>query len=206
VESGDAKKGSVASSVLEHGRVSVRAEGRNRPGLLGWRARRRYRFVLRCVKPTAGARVIDVGGAQGIFASMLLAAGAAEVTVVEPKERHYADGTRLHRDPRLHFVHDDVFARLELLAEAELVTALHCLHQLGPAVHELFEAIAASPVKTVVLQGSISHHSRVEPVHERELWGPALGLPAGMRGLLEAHGFRARLHPHRRYPVAVGVR
>ena len=195
----------VSGALQRHG-VSVRAERRSRPGLLGWRARRRYRFVLRCVKPAPGARVVDVGGAQGIFASMLLAAGAGEVTVVEPKERHYADGTHLHRDPRLHFVHDDVFARLELLGGAEVVTALHCLHQLGPAVHELFEAIAASPVETVLLQGSISHRSRVEPVHERELWGPALGLPAGMLGLLAAHGFRARLHPHRRYPVAVGVR
>lgn len=196
----------MASVVLEHGSVSPRAEWRSRPGLLGWRARRRYRFVLRCVKPAPGARVVDVGGAQGIFASMLLASGAAEVSVVEPKARHLADGTRLHRDPRLRFVHDDIFARLELLAGAGVVTALHCLHQLGPAVHELFEAIAASPVKTVVLQGSVSHHSWLEPQHERELWGPALGLPQGMVGLLERHGFQARLHPHRRYPVALGVR
>lgn len=184
----------------------MRAERRSRPGLLGWRARRRYRFVLRCVKPTPGARVIDVGGAQGIFASMLLSADAAEVTVVEPKPRHYEDGRCLQRDPRLRFVHDDIFGRLELLAEAEVVTALHCLHQLGPRVHELFDAIEASPVKTVVLQGSISHHSWVEARHEQELWGPMLGLPQGMVGLLEAHGFQARLHPHRRYPVAVGVR
>jgi hypothetical protein len=196
----------MTSSALQPGGASVRAERRTRPGLLGWWARRRYRFVLRCVKPPPGARVIDVGGAQGIFASMLLSAGAAEVTVVEPKSQHYQDATLLHSDPRLHFIHDDIFARLDLLAAADVITALHCLHQLGPRVHELFDAIKASPVKMVVLQGSISHQSWVEPQHERELWGPVLGLPDGMVGLLERHGFQARLHPHRRYPVAVGVR
>ena len=55
-------------------------------------------------------------------------------------------------------------------------------------------------MKTVVLQGSTSHESWVEAQHERELWGPVLGLPHGMLGLLEAHGFSAGLHPHRRYP------
>ena len=137
---------------------------------------------------------------------MLLSAGAAEATVVEPKSSRYEDGTRLHRDPRLHFVHDDIFERLDVLAAAEMVTALHCLHQLGPDVHRLFEAIAASPVTTVMLQGSISHQVWVEAQHEQGLWGPVLGLPQGMVGLLERHGFRPKLYPHRRYPVAVGVR
>lgn len=186
--------------------VTARAERRSRLGLRGWRARRRYRFALRCAKPAPGARVIDVGGAQGIFGAMLLRAGARDVTVIEPKERHFRDGVLLHGDPRLRFVHDDIFARLGLLAAAEVVSALHCLHQLGPAVHELFEAIADSKVETVVLQGSVSHESWVEAEHERELFGPVLGLPRGMTRLLEAHGFTARLHPHRRYPVVIGTR
>jgi len=186
--------------------VSARAERRSRPGLRGWRLRRRYRFVLRRAAPAPGARVIDVGGAQGIFGAMLLRAGAAAVTVVEPKDRHHADGTRLQRDPRLRFVHDDILSRLELLAEADAVSALHCLHQLGPGVHELFDAIEDSPVRRVILQGSLSHEAGVEAKHERELWGPILGLPRGLTRLLEAHGFSPRLHPHRRYPVVVGTR
>jgi hypothetical protein len=184
----------------------MRAERRSRPGLRGWRMRRRYRFVLRRAGIPAGARVVDVGGAHGVFGAMLLRAGAADVTVVEPKLSHYEDGVRLHRDPRLHLVHGDILERLDLLATADCLTALHCLHQLGPEVHRLFEAIAASPIQRVVLQGSMSHSSWLEDVHLRELWGPALGLPEGMSGLLQAHGFRVRLHPHRRYPVAVGVR
>jgi hypothetical protein len=46
----------------------------------------------------------------------------------------------------------------------------------------------------------------VEAEHEREPFGPVLGLPRGMIRVLEAHGFTARLHPHRRYPVVIGTR
>jgi uncharacterized UPF0146 family protein len=196
----------MVSADAEQALPSSRAWRRSRPGLLGWRARRRYRFVLRCVEPPPSARVIDVGGSQGIFASMLVSRGAAEVTVVEAKPRRYVDGIRLHRDPRLRFVHDDICARLDLLLGADVVSALHCLHQLGATVHRLFDAVEASSVRLVVLQGSMSHRERVQPRHEQELWGPALGLPHGMTRLLEAHGFRSRIHPHRRYPVVVGVR
>jgi hypothetical protein len=181
-----------------------RAEKLSRPGLAGWRARRRYRFALRCAGKLRGARVLDVGGAHGVFAGMLLGAGAAAVTVIEQKESHYAEGARVQRDPRIRFVHDDVFARLDLLAECDVLSALHCLHQLGPSVHELFDAVAASPVRKVLLQGSTSHEVWIEPEHE--LWGPVLGLPRGMLGLLEKHGFSTALYPHRRYPVAIGNR
>jgi hypothetical protein len=186
--------------------VSRRAERRTRPGLLGWKMRRRYRFVLRHAALPAGARVVDVGGAHGTFAAMTLRAGAGAVTVVEPKTSRFADGRRLHRHPQLHFVNDDILARLDLLETADTLTALHCLQQMGPEVHDLFEGVEQSPIRRVVLQGSMSHASWLEPHHEEEIWGPAVGLPAGMVALLEAHGFRAELHPHRRYPVAVGVR
>jgi hypothetical protein len=186
--------------------ITPRAVRLSRPGLLGWRLRRRYRFLLRHVSVPPGARVLDVGGGHGVFGAMLLAAGAGEVTVVEASERRYRDGIRLHRDPRLHFVHGDVFSQLPQLAGVDVVSALHCLQQLGPAVHELFAAIEASPVKTVILQGSTSHEVQVRPEHEGELWGPLVGVPRGMVALLHRYGFQTRLHPHRRYPVAAGFR
>jgi SAM-dependent methyltransferase len=186
--------------------VSERSARKAGGGLRGWLARRRYRFVLPRVPLLTGARVLDIGGAEGVFAGILVGAGAARVTVVEPKDEHAADAVALHTDPRIRVIHDDIFARLELLSDVDLVTALHCIHQLGPEVHDLFRAIAASPVRAVVLQGSNSHRAWVEPEHQQELWGPVVGLPDGMRALLERHGFRAELHPHRRYPVAVGVR
>jgi SAM-dependent methyltransferase len=186
--------------------ASVRAARRSSAGLRGWRMRRRYRFALRRMRGCAGARVLDVGGAQGIFGAMLLRAGAAEVRVVEPQEQRVLDGVRLNRDPRLRFEHADILDRLDLLAGVDTVTALHCLHQLGPRVHELFEAIAKSRVTRIVLQGGTSHAARVQPLQEAELHGSALGLPHGMTRLLERYGFRATLHEHRRYPVVIGVR
>jgi hypothetical protein len=180
-------------------RLSLRA-------LLRWKAHRRYRFALRRVPLASGARVIDVGGAHGLFGSMLLAAGAAEVTVVERKRHDPPASSLLGGDPRLRFVHDDILSRFDLLAEADVVSALHCLHQLGRDVHALFDAIEDSPVRLILIQGSTSHEASVEPKHEEELFGPVLGLGRGMTGLLEAHGFSWQLHPHRRYPVAVGVR
>jgi SAM-dependent methyltransferase len=186
--------------------VSARAERKSRPGLRGWRLRRRYRFVLRHARVSPGARVLDVGGAQGVFGRMLLEAGAAAVTVVEPKRRHFEDAVQICSDPRLRLVHDDIFSRLDLLADVDTVTALHCLHQLGPAVHALLDAVEDSAVRRVILQGSLSHEAWVEPKHEEELWGPVLGLPRGLVRVLEGRGFRTQMHPHRRYPVVVGVR
>lgn len=168
--------------------------------------RRRYRFALRRLGPVAGARVLDVGGAEGIFGAMLLGAGAAEVTVIEPQAERVGDGRLLHRNPRLRFEHADVLDRLELLAGADTVTALHCLHQLGPRVHALFEAIAASSVERVLLQGGTSHAARVHAAQAAGLYGSALGLPDGMARLLERHGFRPTVHDHRRYPVVIGAR
>ncbi len=190
----------------DRSQISERAERKARRGLRGWLARRRYRFVRRRVPSLAGARVLDVGGAEGVFAGILVAAGAAQVTVIEPKDDHASDAAALRTDPRIRVVHDDILARFDLLADADVLTALHCIHQLGPEVHDLFRAIGASPIRAVVLQGSISHQAWVEPEHLLELWGPVVGLPDGMLALLERHGFRARLHPHRRYPVVVGVR
>jgi hypothetical protein len=196
----------MVAAPLDRLQSSLRATRRSGTGLRGWYMRRRYRFALRRTARWRGARVVDVGGAQGIFGRMLLGAGAAEVVVVEPQSNRVEDGLRLHDDPRLRFEHADILERLELLAGADTVTALHCLHQLGPGVHQLFAAIAASPVKRVVLQGGTSHAARIEPAQEEGLYGSALGVPEGMTRLLERYGFRAGLHDHRRYPVVIGVR
>jgi hypothetical protein len=196
----------MVAAPLDRLQSSLRATRRSGAGLLGWRMRRRYRFALRRMVRCADARVIDVGGAQGIFGRMLLRAGAAEVVVVEPQGNRVEDGLRLHAHERLRFEHADILQRLELLAGADTVTALHCLHQLGPDVHALFEAIASSPVQRVVLQGGTSHAARIQPAQEAGLYGSALGVPAGMTRLLERYGFRTTLHDHRRYPVVIGVR
>jgi SAM-dependent methyltransferase len=196
----------MTSAPFERLQSSIRAARRSSTSLLGWRMRRRYRFARRRMGSCAGARVLDVGGAQGIFAAMLVRAGAAEVVVVEPQEDRVAIGRRLQRDPRVRFEHADVLARLELVARADTVTALHCLHQLGPRVHALFEAIAASQVKRIVLQGGTSHAERVQRAQAEGLYGSALGLPDGMIRLLERYGFQATLHDHRRYPVVIGAR
>jgi hypothetical protein len=196
----------MVAAPFERLQSSLRAARRNGPGLLGWRMRRRYRFALRRMEGCGGARVLDVGGAQGIFGAMLLGAGAAEVIVVEPQEERVEIGRRLQRRRPIRFEHADVLDRLDLLAGADTVTALHCLHQLGPRVHELFEAIERSGVARVVLQGGISHADRVRPDQVEGLYGSALGLPQGMARLLERYGFRPTLHEHRRYPVVIGVR
>jgi cyclopropane fatty-acyl-phospholipid synthase-like methyltransferase len=196
----------MVAAPFDRWQASLRAARRNGPGLLGWRMRRRYRFALRRMAGCAGARVLDVGGAQGIFGAMLLASGAAEVIVVEPQAERVEIGRRLQRHRRVRFEHADVLDRLDLLADVDAVTALHCLHQLGPRVHELFGAIEKSKVARVVLQGGVSHAHRVQPAQEHGLYGSALGLPQGMARLLERYGFRPMLHDHRRYPVVVGVR
>ena len=186
--------------------ASLRATRRSRPGLLGWHLRRRYRYVLRRMRGCAGARVLDVGGAEGTFGAMLVQAGAADVLVVEPQQERIVDGRILHRDPRLRFEHGDVLEKLELLDGRDTVTALHSLHQLGPGVHRLFEAIQRSGVTRVVLQGGRSHAVRIDPAQDAGLHGSALGLPDGMTRLLERYGFRATVWDHRRYPVVIGVR
>ena len=77
---------------------------------------------------------------------------------------------------------------------------------MGPGVHELFRAIQASPIRLVALQGRARLRTRVEAQHRQDLWGPPLGLASGMVEMLAKYGFRAGLHAHASFPVAIGRR
>ena len=182
------------------------AERRSRPGLLGWYFRRRYRFVLRQIGSPAGWRVVDLGGGTGIFADLLLERGAASVVVIERRPEACEEGARLHPDQRIQFVRADLLDRLDLLAQCDTVTSLRCLHQVGPGVHEIFQAIQKSPARRVVLQGVESLVRRLQPEHTRELWGPRVAQGSGLVELVERYGFRAELRRHPRYPVVIGSR
>jgi hypothetical protein len=171
-----------------------------------WRLRRRFDLVLRAAGDVEGARVLDVGGAEGLFAQRLLEKGAAQVTVVEQKKRRCDAGTALGADRRIRFVQSRIQDCLDLLAECDTLVSLRCIYHMGPDVHGLFGAIQASSIRRVVLQGRARLRTRVDAQHRRELWGPALGLAPGMLQILRSHGFRTELHAHWSFPVVIGQR
>ena len=150
--------------------------------------------------------MVDVGGAEGLFARRLLEAGASQVTVVELKHQRCAAGAELSPEGRVRFVEGSILSHVDLLAECDTLVSLRCIYHMGPDVHELFRAIQASPVRRVVLQGRAWLRPRVAPQHRQELWGPVLGLAPGMVEILEKYGFRAELDPHPSFPVVIGRR
>ena len=199
----------MASISVSSSRVGAAPRSRlraSRPGPRGWWRRRRLRFVLRHVGDLRGARVLDVGGGWGLFANLLVLKGAERVTVLELRAQRCEGGRRLQADRPIEFVRADVFDRLDLVPEHDTVCALRCLHQMGPRVCELFQAIQNSNVRRVIVQGVVSERAQIETRHVEEIWGPYLGVEEGIVELLRKHGFQVQLHPHRRYPVAVGSR
>lgn len=162
--------------------------------------------MLRYIGDLRGARVLEVGGGWGVFASLLVSKGAERVTVVELKEQRCREGQRLQSGQPIRFLQANVFDRLDLVEEHDTVCALRCLHQMGPRVHELFDAVQTSGVRRVIIQGVASQRARVEARHADEIWGPYLGVEEGIVEFLTMHGFEVQLHRHRRYPVAVGSR
>jgi len=170
-----------------------------------WRLARRYGLALEGAGDLRSARVVDVGGAEGLFAQRLLAAGAEQVTVVEPKHQRVAVGEERARAAGVCFVEGSILARLDLLDHCDTLVSLRCIYHMGPAVHDLFRAIEASPVRRVVLQGR-SLSPRGAPQHHGQLWGPPLGVSSGMIQILGTYGFQAEQRPHPSFPVAVGRR
>lgn len=198
-------EGRTVSWLGRHGPQPSRALREGGRPWRAWRLARRYDLALKGAGDLRGARVVDVGGAEGLFARRLRAAGAEQVTVVEPKHHRVAAGDEHARAAGVCFVEGSILDRLDLLDHCDTLVSLRCIYHMGPAVHDLFRAIEASPIRRVVLQGR-SLHARGAPQHHDKLFGPPLGVLSGMIEILGSYGFQAEPLPHRSFPVAAGRR
>lgn len=172
---------------------------------------RRFRSVLAAMGDVAGSSVIDVGGAEGTMAALVHAHGASQVTIVDGRRERTDVAAALHADKGIEIITGRILDNLHCLQDVDTVIALRMIYHMGPDVHKLFEAIRESEVQRIVLQGRM-HLKRKLPVTEHRgsgiatLAGVTLGLPDGMKQIVDHYGFAVSRTLGGKYPILVAER
>lgn len=169
---------------------------------------RRFHTVLAALGDVTGAKVLDLGGAEGTMAALLHDRGAAKVVLVDAQEERIEVAKALHGG-KFPIVEGNVLDHLECLEDIDTIVCLRMLYHMGESVHPLFRAIQESGVRRILLQGRLDLLRRPPKISAEgaaNLTGPVLRTPDGMKRLLEKYGFTVSHTRGGRYPIVVGTR
>lgn len=161
-----------------------------------------------------GDRILEIGSAEGILA-MALTASKSRVVSLDITPARQEAGKKLQEAwinagrgevTRCEFICGDIFERFDLLKDADTVIASRVIYYFHEAMHDLISACAKHGVSGIVLVGN--EYRAVAWDQNRD--GKELGkyayysTVAGMKELLETHGYAAVTVIPEGDPVVVG--
>ena len=161
-----------------------------------------------------GDRILEIGSAEGILA-MALTASKSKVVSLDITPARQEAGKKLQeawikagRKEVTHceFVCGDIFERFDLLKDADTVIASRVIYYFHEAMHDLISACAAHGVASIVLVGNEYRAGEWDKNRDgKELGKYAYySTVAGMRELLEKHGYAVTTVIPEGDPVVVG--
>lgn len=163
-----------------------------------------------------GARVLEIGSAEGVLASLLVRADVgrkASVTAIERSTERHEAALRLQQAWRklfpfggiARFCNGDIADRLELLEHVDTLVAVRMIYYLRDQLDPVFAAIGAK-VPEVVLCGNRSRAAwHTQGIPDKEA-GPVnfYASADGMRQVLERHGYTIATEVRDGDPIVVG--
>ena len=155
----------------------------------------KYRRIVPFV---TGARVLEIGSAEGVLA-LLLARAGKHVTALEKSEERHATAQRLYvewlaREKRFvapTFINGDIADNLWTLKDKDTLVAVRVIYYLGDRIDRVFADVARF-IPKVVLCGNRNRASRWRLGKPDEPLGDMNRYAAleGMTELLTRHGYR----------------
>ena len=176
--------------------------------------------ILRMLPPLVGCSVLDVGCNAGLYTLSAAACGARRAIGIDRRPAEIAQADWLARvwsvarpeTAAAAFVCADIFGRLDLLAKCDVLIAACVLYHLGHGLHPFMEAVKASPVQRIIVQGNLGR-ARKSPASEVEQvirQGVSRSTPARLifglpqfKSLMAMYGFRPVSETQGTFPVGV---
>ena len=163
-----------------------------------------------------GRRVLDLGCNDGLYSLTAAQCGAGHVTGID-KRAESIDQAELVKhvwsitrpcDCGVMFIAGDIFDNLRLIGRADVLLACCVVYHLGDGLHRFWQAVAASPIKTVLIQGN---KNRIKKLDAAKCGRPVTGdtpaqyiydLPQ-FKALLGMYGFKCVKEKDGPYPVGI---
>ncbi|HUW82526.1 MAG TPA: methyltransferase domain-containing protein, partial [Phycisphaerae bacterium] len=159
--------------------------------------------VVEMMPDVTGKRVLDLGCNDGLYSLTAAQCGAGHVTGID-KRAESIDQAELVKhvwsitrpcDCGVMFIAGDIFDNLRLIGRADVLLACCVVYHLGDGLHRFWQAVAASPIKTVLIQGN---KNRIKKLDAAKCGRPVTGdtpaqyiydLPQ-FKALLGMYGFK----------------
>lgn len=168
----------------------------------------------RIVPHVPGEKIIEIGSAEGVLALLLAKEGKRVVALEQSMERTTAAralGAKWRADPhRITFVCGDILDNLHFLDGWDTLVAIRMVYHLKEDADTVIAEAAKRGVKSVVLGGNKNRAK--EFLQTGNVGSGKLGkfnyyaTPAGMRELLERHGYKIIKEITEGDPICVGER
>jgi hypothetical protein len=181
-----------------------------------WNGKPSHKY-LRLVPHIKGARIVEMGAAEGVLALMLAERGAS-VAAIERNPGRHLEACRLkarwqdlgRKVGRCRMILGDITDHLDLLKDADTFVAIRAIYYMRDDIDNLIQCVFESGITNVVLCGNPSRAFR----YDRYKGNPPdklgrFNLYASVRGmerLLKDHGYRIDRSIIDGDPIVIGIR
>lgn len=178
---------------------------KNEAAILAGKVPEKYTRLLPFIE---GARILEIGSAEGVLACLLAKQGK-EVTALERQPERHKAAKRLGSKwgvSGVTFVNGDIAANLAGLDEQDTLVAVRMIYYLGEHLDTVFAAARHAGVTSIVLCGNKNraHWWREGLPNRNDKADNYYASAEGMKALLERHGYTVTHEVSEGDPIVVG--